>query len=83
MTQQIAVRIPDELAHEMDGLVAAGRFASRADAVRAGLEAVIERERQRRIDEAIVEGYRRHPPTKAEERWAANSGRELIADEPW
>lgn len=67
----------------MDELVAAGRYATRADAVRAGLQAVVEQERQRAIDEAIVEGYRRHPPTQAEERWAATAGRELIAEEPW
>lgn len=66
----------------MDGLVASGRYATRAEAVRAGLETIIEQEQQRAIDKAITEGYRRQPPTQAEERWV-EAGRELIADEPW
>lgn len=82
MTLQIAVRIPDELAQEMDRLVSSGRYATRAEAVRAGLETIVEQERQRAIDQAIVDGYRRQPPTPAEERWV-ETGQELIAEEPW
>lgn len=67
----------------MDELVASGRYATRADAVRAGLETIVEREQQRDIDQAIAEGYRRHPPTKVEERWAETAGQDLIAEEPW
>jgi Arc/MetJ-type ribon-helix-helix transcriptional regulator len=80
---QVAVRIPDELVSELDGLVAQGRFATRAEAIRAGLVAILERERERQLDEAIVEGYRRIPPTPAEHAWADAAGRELIAEEPW
>lgn len=80
---QLAVRIPDALVEQIDALVAAGRYATRADAIRAGLVAVIEQERARRLDEAIVDGYRRHPATAAEERWAERAGRDLIAEEPW
>ena len=80
---QVAVRIPDTLLAEVDRLVAAGRFATRAEAIRAGLVAVLERDRQQRIDDAIVAGYRRNPPTSADEDWAERSGRELIAEEPW
>jgi Arc/MetJ-type ribon-helix-helix transcriptional regulator len=46
----------------LDSLVADGRFATKADAIRAAIEALLEADRQRRIDEAIVEGYRRIPP---------------------
>lgn len=82
MSQQIAVRIPDDLVRALDDLVAAGRYATRADAVRAGVQAVVAAERERRIDEQIAEGYRAHPPTPAEGRWA-DAGRDLIAEEPW
>lgn len=83
MTVQIAVRIPDELAARVDELVSEGVYATRTEAIRAGLAAVVERAARREIDRAIVEGYGRCPPTAAEERWAAASGRDLIADEPW
>lgn len=66
-TEQIAVRLSSELLGELDGLVESGAFASRAAAVRAGVEAVAERERCRRVDRLIVEGYRRWPPTEAED----------------
>ena len=54
-----------------------------ADAIRDGARRLVDEQRRRDIDEAILEGYRRIPPTTDEEQWADRSGRELIADEPW
>jgi Arc/MetJ-type ribon-helix-helix transcriptional regulator len=82
-TEQIAVRLPEELLDVLDDLVARGVYASRAAAVRAGIEAVVEIDRQRAVDAAIVEGYRRVPPTEAEDRAAHASLRESILEEPW
>ncbi|MFN8234126.1 MAG: ribbon-helix-helix domain-containing protein [Actinomycetota bacterium] len=61
MSPQIAVRLPTTLLDQIDGLVAAGRFETRAEAIRAGIEALVDRERRDRIGRAIVEGYRRVP----------------------
>jgi Arc/MetJ-type ribon-helix-helix transcriptional regulator len=61
MSPQIAVRLDRELAERLDALVAEGRFATKAAAIRTAIEALVEAERQRQIDEAIVEGYRRIP----------------------
>jgi len=61
MSPQIAVRLPTSLLQEIDGLVAAGRFETRAEAIRAGIESLVDRERRDRIGRAIVEGYRRVP----------------------
>lgn len=83
MTQQLAVRIPDELAHELDQLIESGRIANRAEGVRLGLQALVERERRARIDTAIIEGYRRVPPTEIEERWADAAGRDALQEETW
>lgn len=58
---QVAVRLPASLLEEIDALVGSGRFETRADAIRSGIEGLIDRERRRRIGEAIVEGYRRIP----------------------
>lgn len=83
MTQQLAVRIPDELARELDELVESGRIDNRADGVRRGIRALVEQERRGRIDAAIVDGYRRIPPTEVEDRWADASGRQMINEESW
>jgi len=82
-TVQIAVRFPAEQMALLDELVGRGRYPSRAAAVRAGIDAIIDAERERLIDEAIVEGYRRIPPTPEEDAWAERSMREAIEEEPW
>lgn len=61
MSPQIAVRLPAQLLVEIDTLVDAGRFETRAEAVRAGIEQLVDGERRRRIGDAIVQGYTRRP----------------------
>lgn len=82
-TEQIAVRLPQELLEEVDGLVARGVYESRAAAVRAGVEAVAESERRREVDRAVIEGYRRSPAGEAEHEAAVASLRDAIIEEPW
>ena len=82
-TEQIAVRLPEPLLSDLDELVRSGAYESRAAAVRAGIEAIVELELQRRTDRAVVDGYTRHPPTATEEHAALASLREAILDETW
>jgi Arc/MetJ-type ribon-helix-helix transcriptional regulator len=82
-SEQIAVRLPEELLALLDDLVDRGVYESRAAAVRAGIEAVLELDRRRLTDQAIVAGYRRVPPTEAERRAAIASLRGAILEEPW
>jgi Arc/MetJ-type ribon-helix-helix transcriptional regulator len=82
-SEQIAVRLPEELLAEVDDLVARGLYESRAAAVRAGIEAVTESERRRQTDRAILEGYRRKPAGEAEREAAVASLRDAILEEPW
>ena len=82
-TEQIAVRVPSEQLDVLDEMVDRGVFASRAAAVRAGIEALVELDRRRRDDLAIVEGYRRTPPAEGETAAAIASLRDAIAEEPW
>ena len=82
-TEQIAVRLPEELLAEVDELVARGVYDSRAAAVRAGLEAVAATERRRQIDRAITDGYLRIPAGEVEHEAAVASLRDAILDEPW
>jgi Arc/MetJ-type ribon-helix-helix transcriptional regulator len=82
-TEQIAVRLPGELLVELDRLVSRGVYDSRAAAVRAGIEVIAELERRRATDAAVIEGYRRRPPTKADDDAAVASLRAAITEEPW
>lgn len=82
-TEQIAVRLPQELLDKVDDLVARGVYESRAAAVRAGVEAVAESERRRQVDQAVIEGYQRRPAGVAEREAAIASLRDAILEEPW
>lgn len=83
VTEQIAVRLPGELLSELDELVKNGSFPSRAAAVRAGVEAISAMERRRQVDQSIVEGYRRCPPTESENRASEAFLAASILEEPW
>ena len=82
-TEQIAVRLSDELLTGLDELVRRGLYESRAAAVRAGVEALMEIEERRRVDREVVEGYRRSPMREAERQAAVASLRDAILEEPW
>lgn len=57
MSVQIAVRLADEDLRRLDDAVARGTFASRAEAVRAGLSRVLREEREAHIEEAYRRAY--------------------------
>jgi Arc/MetJ-type ribon-helix-helix transcriptional regulator len=80
---QLVTRVDDDLAAAVDELVAAGVVASRSEAVRLGLERLVERYRRSQVGARIVEGYRRIPQSDAEVGWADESSVRMIADEPW
>ena len=80
---QLVTRVDDALAAAVDELVAAGVVASRSEAVRLGLERLVDRYRRSQIGARIVEGYRRNPQTDAEVGWADEASIRMIAEEPW
>lgn len=79
---QLVTRIPDTLAEEIDRLIEEGVVASRSEAVRLGLERLVDRERRAAIGRAIVAGYRRVPQTDEELEWADAATRDMLAEEP-
>lgn len=83
MTVQLVTRVPDELIASLDDLVRDGHFASRSEAVRTGLTAVVEQQRRRAVGQAIVDGYRHAPQTGADEEWSDAASAAMIAEEPW
>lgn len=82
MTQLVA-RVPEDVVKGLDELVASGAYETRSDAVREALVRLIDTHRREEIGRQIVEGYKRIPETEEELRWAEQSGREMIEEEPW
>ena len=63
---QVVTRLDDKLVAELDGLVADGVVTNRSEAVRLGLERLIEEHRRQRVGAEIVDAYRRQPQTEEE-----------------
>jgi Arc/MetJ-type ribon-helix-helix transcriptional regulator len=83
MPEQAAIGIPAELASALDRLVRAGRFSSRADAVRVAIEELVEKERRREVGARIADGYRKIPQDDGEVAAAAESALKSIREESW
>jgi Arc/MetJ-type ribon-helix-helix transcriptional regulator len=80
---QLVTRIEAELVQAIDRLVADGIVASRSEAVRMGLEQLVDRARRAEIAASILEGYRRLPQGAEELRRAEEGLRSLVSEEPW
>ena len=80
---QIVTRVDDALARAVDELVHATAVASRSDAVRIGLQRLVDEHRRGTVGRSIVEAYERFPQTEAELAGIDDASRRLIADEPW
>lgn len=83
MSIQIAIRIPRDLAGQLESLVASGRFDTKADAVRSALEALVDAERRADLGRRIVEGYQRVPQDEADVATAHQAATRAIDEEPW
>jgi Arc/MetJ-type ribon-helix-helix transcriptional regulator len=83
MSKMITVRVSDERGKRLDALVKGGSYRSRAAAVNAALDLLLAEEERRAVDEAIVDGYTRLPPTPDEDAYARASTIESVSDEAW
>jgi Arc/MetJ-type ribon-helix-helix transcriptional regulator len=80
---QLVTRVDDRLLADVDALVSEGIAASRSDAVRLALEALVEQHRRHQIGQAIVDAYRRRPQDPEELAGLDEATRALIEEEPW
>jgi Arc/MetJ-type ribon-helix-helix transcriptional regulator len=80
---QLVTRIDDELARQIDELVAEGVVASRSDAVRQALRELVDRHRRRRIAELEIAAYTAQPQTEEELAGVDEAARRMIEEEPW
>jgi len=83
MTVQLVTRVPEAVAEAIDELVETGVFSSRSEAVRAGLEVVIDRRRRLAVGQAIADGYRRVPQSADDLAWPDSASVAMIGEEPW
>ena len=80
---QLVTRLDDQLLAEVDGLVADGVVANRSEAVRLGLERLVDQHQRQRVGAAIVDAYRRQPQTEDELAGLDEATRALVNEEPW
>ena len=87
MTQRpVAVRLPEETVDGLDRLVAAGWYVTRSACIKDALDQLLAVFERKRIDDAILAGYERVPPTDDElallDTHARMAG-EVLDDEDW
>jgi Arc/MetJ-type ribon-helix-helix transcriptional regulator len=80
---QLVTRVDDRLVEEIDALIADGRVNNRSEAVRLGLERLIDEYRRTRIGDEIAEAYRLQPQTDRELAGLDAATRALVEEEPW
>jgi Arc/MetJ-type ribon-helix-helix transcriptional regulator len=83
MTVQIAVKLPESLASELDRLVKRGDFRNRSQALREGLEAILAERERERLRERYRDAIARHPETPGEMADVSRLAVESIEEEPW
>ena len=81
MAQQIAIRLPDDDLTGIDAAVAAGRYPSRAAAVRAGVDLLLRVELDRRIADEYRHAYGERPDDARVGEAGLRLGAELISGE--
>jgi len=80
---QFVTRLDDRLVEEVDALVSDGVVANRSEAVRLGLERLVDQHHRHQIGAKIAEGYRRQPQTDEELAGLDHATRALVEEEPW
>ena len=80
---QFVTRLDDRLVEEVDALVSDGVVANRSEAVRLGLERLVDQHHRDQIGAKIAEGYRRQPQTDEELAGLDHATRALVEEEPW
>lgn len=80
---QLVVRVDDSLVAAIDDLVSAGVVSSRSEAMRVGLQALVDEHRKRMLGARIADAYARHPQTDDELAGLDVGTRAMIEEEPW
>jgi Arc/MetJ-type ribon-helix-helix transcriptional regulator len=80
---QVVTRLDDKLVDALDDLVADGVVRSRSEAVRLGLERLVDEHHRKLVGAQIADAYRRQPQTADELAGLDQATRALVEEEPW
>lgn len=80
MGEQVIIRIDGDQLRQVDRLVAAGTFPSRAAVLRAGLRLLVQDEARRATHRAYHRGYSRQPQSGDDLEWAQPAGLASLAE---
>lgn len=80
---QIVTRVDFHLAEAVDQLVRAAVVESRSDAVRIGLQRLVDEHQRAVVGQSIVAAYEKRPQTQTELAGIERASRQMIAEEPW
>lgn len=80
---QLVTRVDDELVAAVDALISTGLVSNRSEAVRVGLEQLVDRHRRDQVGAQIVAGYRALPQRDDELPRRDAAAARMIAEEPW
>jgi metal-responsive CopG/Arc/MetJ family transcriptional regulator len=83
MSLQIAIRLPDELARDLDWVVHHLNYDSRAEVMREALVSLVRAERRKQIDDELVAAYTNQPQTEKEIAVAERNVQSMVDAEPW
>lgn len=79
----VAIRLPDDTLVRLDELVHPDGYATRTEAIRTAIDALLDAHAHAHIDRLIVDGYTMIPQTDEEVAIATAATRALIEEEPW
>jgi Arc/MetJ-type ribon-helix-helix transcriptional regulator len=80
---QVVTRLDEQLMADVDALVSEGVVANRSEAVRLGLERLVDQHQRGHVGAAIVAAYRRQPQGADELAGLDEATRALVNEEPW
>ena len=80
---QFVTRLDDRLVADVDSVIADGLVANRSEAVRLGLERLVDQHRRKQTGAQIANAYRQQPQTGEELSGLDEATRALVEEEPW
>jgi Arc/MetJ-type ribon-helix-helix transcriptional regulator len=80
---ELVTLVDNQLVAEVDELVAHHVVASRSEAVRIGLEQLVDQTHRAKVAIKILDGYRRYPQDETAINPGDAAARAMIEEEPW
>lgn len=80
---QLIARVDENLVSKIDQLIQLGIVSNRSEAIRIGLEELVDKYERRRIGQSIVQAYRCSPQVDEELSGLYEATKAMIEEESW